>query len=182
MASGVTKRGIVVCAALALTAGSVMVHQGYRAYDASRFNRDLVAGKYSRAGNHASLNGQLARAYALQRSGRFEEVVKGYAQVEAAADDELERVVLFNLATLYLERAVGSVDDGRDVSLPLIELAKETFRQLLRVQSGDWDAKYNLELAIRISPEPEDEEVEETITPERTPRAPRAPLGYGGLP
>ena len=182
MAPGLMKRGIVVCAALALISGSVMVYQGYRAYDASRFNREIAAGEYSRAGNHASLNGQLARAYALQRSGRFDDAVKGYAQVEAAADDELKRVVLFNLATLYLQRAISSVDDGRDVSLPLIELAKETFRQLLRVESGDWDAKYNLELAIRLSPEPEDEEVEETITPERTPRAPRAPLGYGGLP
>lgn len=182
MASGLTKRGAILCAALALIAGSVMVHQGYRAYDASRFNRDLAARNYSSAGSHASLNGQLSRAYALQRSGRFEEAIKGYAQVEAAADDGLMRVVMFNLATLYLERAIGSLGNGRDVSLPLIELAKETFRQILRVESGDWDAKFNLELAIRLSPEPEDEEVEETITPERTPRAPRAPLGYGGLP
>ena len=182
MASGVTRRGTIVCTALALIAGSVMVYQGYRAYDAGRFNRDLAAAIYSRAGNHPSLNGQFARAYSLQRSGQFEEAIKGYAQVEAAADDGLKRLVLFNLATLYLERAIGSVGDGRDVSLPLIELAKETFRQLLRHESGDWDAKYNLELAIRLSPEPEDEEVEETITPERTPRAPRAPLGYGGLP
>ena len=89
---------------------------------------------------------------------------------------------MFNLATLYLERAMASGRHDRDVSLPLIELAKESFRELLRIDSSDWDAKYNLELAIRLSPEAADEEVEETVTPERTPRAPRAPLGYGGLP
>lgn len=182
MAPGVMKRATLACVTLALIAGSLMAYEGYRAYDASRFNRELVAGKYSRAGDHDSLHGRLARAYALHRRGRFDEAVKQYAEVEAVALDNLKRVVKFNLATLYLERAMATADYGRDVSLPLIELAKESFRQLLRVDSGDWDAKYNLELAIRLSPEPDDEEVEETITPERTPRAPRAPLGYGGLP
>ena len=126
--------------------------------------------------------GQLAQAYGLHRRDRMDEAIKLYAQVQESAGDTLRPVVTFNLATLYLQRAMATAQQGRDVSLPLIELAKESYRQLLRANSHDWDAKYNLELAIRLSPEPEDEEDEETITPERTPRAPRAPLGYGGLP
>lgn len=182
MASGMTKRWLILCAALALISGALMLFEAYRIYDARRFNDELSAGRYTRAGEHASLHGRLAHAFSLHRADKFDEAVTRYAQVEEAADGTLRPVVMFNLATLYLERALESAQVGRDVSLPLIELAKEGFRQLLRMDSSDWDSKYNLELAIRLSPEPEDEEVEETVTPERTPRAPRAPLGYGGLP
>jgi mxaK protein len=182
MAAGDMRRPAIICAALALMLGSMMLFDGYRIYDASRFNGELRAGQYARAGEHASLHGQLANAYALHRGGQFQKAVKLYGQVEEAADSTIRPVIMFNLATLYLQRAMASGRHGRDVSLPLIELAKESFRELLRIDSSDWDAKYNLELAIRLSPEAADEEVEETVTPERTPRAPRAPLGYGGLP
>ena len=64
----------------------------------------------------------------------------------------------------------------------MLNQAVEAFTQALLLDPEDRDAKYNLALAIRLSPEAADEEVEETVTPERTPRAPRAPLGYGGLP
>jgi mxaK protein len=182
MARGLKRRSAAVCAALALMSGLAICYDAYRIYDAARFNLDLEAGRYSRAGEHASLHGRLASAYALQRAGQLDEAVERYAEVDEAADQRLEPVVVFNLATLYLGRAMASAGHGRDVSLPLIELAKESYRKLLREDSDDWDAKYNLELAIRLSPEPDDEPVEETVTPERTPRAPRAPLGYGGLP
>lgn len=176
------KGGAIVGVALALISGSMALYDAYQLYDASDFNADLDNGRYTRAGEHPSLNGKLAHAYSLHSRGRMDEAVKLYAQIEETAGGPLRQVVMFNLATLYLQRAIATAQQGRDVSLPLIELAKESYRQLLRVNSDDWDAKYNLELAIRLSPEPDDEQVEETITPERTPRAPRAPLGYGGLP
>jgi mxaK protein len=180
--SGRMKRRVIISAALALISGSMALFDAYRIYELSLFNADLNSGRYSRAGEHASLHGQLAHAYGLHTSGQIDEAVKLYAQIQEAAGDTLRPLVMFNLATLYLERAMATAQLGRDVSLPLIELAKESYRRLLRADSSDWDAKYNLELAIRLSPEPEDEQVEETVTPERTPRAPRAPLGYGGLP
>jgi len=38
-------------------------------------------------------------------------------------------------------------------SLPLLEQAKQRYRQLLRVSPGDWDARYNLERALWFAPE-----------------------------
>ena len=38
-------------------------------------------------------------------------------------------------------------------SLPLIELAKQSYRDLLREDPGDWDARYNLERALWLAPE-----------------------------
>jgi mxaK protein len=49
---------------------------------------------------------------------------------------------------------------------PLLELAKETYREALRLDPGQWDARYNLERALRLAPEQED--------------APKAPLPMGG--
>ena len=40
-------------------------------------------------------------------------------------------------------------------SLPLIELAKQSYRDLLREDPNDWDARYNLERALWLAPEVE---------------------------
>jgi mxaK protein len=37
--------------------------------------------------------------------------------------------------------------------LPLVELAKQSYRDLLREWPGDWDARYNLERALYLAPE-----------------------------
>jgi mxaK protein len=38
-------------------------------------------------------------------------------------------------------------------SLATLELAKQRYRDLLRVNPLDWDARYNLERALRLAPE-----------------------------
>jgi mxaK protein len=47
-------------------------------------------------------------------------------------------------------------------ALPLIELAKEQYRGLLRRDPGFWDARYNLERAQRLLPDPVDSDLEPT--------------------
>ncbi len=42
-------------------------------------------------------------------------------------------------------------------SLPLIELAKQRYRDVLRNQPADWDARYNLSRALQLAPEIEQE-------------------------
>jgi mxaK protein len=56
-------------------------------------------------------------------------------------------------------------------ALPLIELAKEQYRELLRRQPQDWNARYNLERAQRLLPDPEDVEREATAAPRERERA-----------
>ena len=53
---------------------------------------------------------------------------------------------------MYLRQGAG---DGADAvrSLPLIEQAKARYRALLRIAPDDWDARYNLERALRVAPE-----------------------------
>ena len=56
-------------------------------------------------------------------------------------------------------------------ALPLIELAKQRYRDALRDRPDDWDARYNLERALWLAPEIETaqaaEEEEEQAPRER---------------
>jgi mxaK protein len=80
--------------------------------------------------------------------------------------------ILYNLANLYLRRALQyRENDANDLALPLVELAKENYREVLREDSQDWFAKFNLELALRIAPDADLEEVEEERNPEHNPRS-----------
>jgi mxaK protein len=80
--------------------------------------------------------------------------------------------IRYNLANLYLRRALQYRENNADdLALPLVELAKENYREVLRQNSQNWSAKYNLELALRIVPETELEQVEEERNPEHNPRS-----------
>jgi mxaK protein len=56
-----------------------------------------------------------------------------------------------------------ALKDGPDAvlrALPLIELAKQSYRGSLRLNPEDWDARYNLERALWLAPEVEQTQVD----------------------
>lgn len=148
------------------------LYDGYFLLRESHVNRALApaaAGEDVAAG-HPRL--RFARAWALQQDGKFEAALKAYALIDVRDDDHMRAAVQYNLANLYLRRALQHREnDADDLALPLVELAKEYYRELLREHSHDWPAKYNLEVALRMAPEAELEEVEEERNPEHNPRA-----------
>ncbi|MCW5221674.1 MxaK protein [Verminephrobacter aporrectodeae subsp. tuberculatae] len=93
---------------------------------------------------------QLALALAQAQAGRYEAAREGYgALIQAGARDPLAQQALFNLGNLYLRQGLAQGADA----LPLIELGKQRLRELLRAAPQDWDARYNLERALRLAPE-----------------------------
>jgi mxaK protein len=58
-----------------------------------------------------------------------------------------------------------------DLAMPLLELAKQNYIDALRIDSENWDAKYNLELALILSPELDPADAMEERNPEHSPRA-----------
>jgi mxaK protein len=157
---------------LIVVAAAAVAYDGFHLWRDSRVNRALVK---LEAGDQVDIDHprlRFARAFTLQQDGKFEEALEAYVAVGAPDGDPLQADVDYNLANLYFRRALRFTDDGaNDLALPLIELAKETYRELLRADSKNWFAKYNLELALRIAPEVDLEEAQEERNPEHNPRS-----------
>ncbi|HET9208566.1 MAG TPA: MxaK protein [Burkholderiaceae bacterium] len=97
---------------------------------------------------------RFAQAYARAASGAGEAALNRYSALHA--DDALGRAARYNSANLLLRQAIelrAGPEPGQ--ALALVELAKENYRQILRSAADDWDARYNLERAQRLVPEPE---------------------------
>jgi len=69
-------------------------------------------------------------------------------------DRNFQAKARYNLGNLYLEQAIQQAKAMNiNEALPLAGLAKQAYRQALALDSGNWDAKYNLEVAMRLLPE-----------------------------
>ncbi|MDH3527230.1 MAG: hypothetical protein OEM43_06965 [Gammaproteobacteria bacterium] len=170
MAMSAPRRLMLAVAMFALALSGAIVYELYRVTSAQQFNAALERDEFLEV-NQRSARGRFATAYGLQQLGEFEEAIRAYVKVEPD-NPELAAFVRFNLANLYLRRALALEGDAnRDLVIPLIEMAKENYRELLRRDSQYWDAKYNLELALALLPDLEEKGSEDDIMPERSPRA-----------
>ncbi len=129
---------------------------------------------------------QFARAalasVAPAASGAEEDVLNRYRALQD--DTPLGRAARFNSANALMRQAITvrtSPQPGQ--AIPLIELAKETYRELLRTDPSNWGARYNLERAQRLLPDPEDSEAPPSEAPSNAERAATTMRGYSpGLP
>jgi mxaK protein len=97
---------------------------------------------------------RFAQAYAQAASGAEEAALNRYGALHGSS--EIGRAARYNSANLLLRQALAlhaGAQQGQ--ALALVELAKEGLREVLRQDPGDWNARYNLERAQRLVPEPE---------------------------
>lgn len=136
-----------VCGAAA-TWYSVQLNQ------ASRINAAIVSTAVT-SGKDAVPQAQLAQAIGLANAGKFNAAMKAY---KALLDipGEIRLLALYNLGNLNMREALKNGPGEAQRALPLIELAKQSYRDDLRSNPGDWDARYNLERALWLSPEYDD--------------------------
>jgi len=125
----------------------------------------------------------MVRAAQLDAKGNFEGALSLYKRLEERADNPYGNDAAYNAATLYLRRATELGGPEADPqAVPLVELSKEGLRSLLRRSPGDWDARYNLDRALRLSPE-EDDDSDGGQPPLNAERAPTTMRGFTlGLP
>ncbi len=98
---------------------------------------------------------RLAWANALSAAGSFEAAEAGFnGLIRESISAATAGAAQFNLANAYLRQGMRD-DIAANQRAPMLELAKQRYRDLLRVFPGDWDARYNLELALRLAPENE---------------------------
>jgi mxaK protein len=130
------------------------LHDGWQLHRIARWNEQIAAGVPQADEPGAPRELRFAQAHARAASGAGEAALNRYAALHAP--DALGRAARYNSANLLLRQAIelrASTEPGQ--SLALIELAKENYRQVLRDDPDDWDARYNLERAQRLLPEPD---------------------------
>lgn len=150
----------LACAALA-SALAVESWQLARALHVNRHLDQRLADAPAPAGQTAASSEDdprlwIATARQPAGAGRIAEAAALLRRAADAARGELRETALYDLGNLYLREALRVRDSGADASaLPLLELAKENYRSVLLQRPDLWDAKFNLELALRVAPDPD---------------------------
>jgi mxaK protein len=92
-----------------------------------------------------------ARAAFLLHRDRIDEAQPLLDQAMLRADDATRVGMLYNMANARMRAAVAAIGKGDyDKAIPLVMLAKAEYRSALRLAPGNWDAKYNLDIAMRL--------------------------------
>lgn len=111
-----------------------------------------------------------ARADFLLTRDRIEEAQPLLDQASLRAGPAVRARVLFNMANARVRAAVKAVEQGHfDKAIPLVALAKAEYRTVLRLAPRNWDAKYNLDVAMRLVRDLPRAEGEEEGDTEQTP-------------
>jgi mxaK protein len=162
-----------------------LLNEGYGVINVVRWNDKIASGQLE-SGLLGSVppEVELARANALATQGKMEQALSQFKVIEENAQHPFSGDAGYNAATLYLRKAVeGGGPQGNPQVIPLVELAKEGLRTVLRKNPEDWDARYNLDRALRLIPENEDDDNEGGAPPIGAERAPTTMRGFTlGLP
>lgn len=134
---------------------------------------------------------RLAQANALSHAGRDDDALRLYntliprARAGPVADlvnDPIAQAAVYNLGNMFLRRGRALADTDTFGAQAMVELGKQRYRDLLRANPGDWDARYNLERALWLAPEMQDMFGEENTMPKETVRIRVPGLPPGDLP
>lgn len=97
---------------------------------------------------------RLARAVYLVKQQRRDDALATLSAILNLGDARLQAKTRYNLGNLYLTQAITQVEAARlDEARTSATLAKQAYKQALLKDSRLWDAKYNLEVAMRLLPD-----------------------------
>jgi mxaK protein len=128
--------------------------EGVRLREALRVNAAIAAAEMTRSSSIPEA--QFARAAALAKRGDFEGALKEYKALSHGRREDIATAALYNAGNLQLRHALKEGREAAVLALPLIELAKQSYRGVLRRDPQSWDARYNLERALWLAPEPDE--------------------------
>jgi Ca-activated chloride channel family protein len=141
-------RRIIVPAALVLLVafGFGDLERGNRLYRQGRFQEAVEAYRAALADGEASPVLHYNLGTALLRLGQYDEAERHLRAALSTVEPDARVRAHFNLGNRFLE-AARTIPDPR-ARAQLLDAAVEAYRQALRIDPGDLDAKWNLELAL----------------------------------
>lgn len=157
---------------------------GYRLWRAEQVNAAIADGSILTSKVALTPEAVFAQAYLQSQQGHQDEAIALYKRVEGSSSDALRLASKYNRGNRYLMQAMELDDEAaKQLGLPLVEMAKDTYRAVLRAEPSAWDAKYNLERALRLVPDPDDSDDEDLPPPQQSERALTTMRGFTlGLP
>lgn len=162
------KRSLVhgTFAVAALACASMVAYHAFRLDQIKRTNAAITSARVSEFDAEVP-EARFARAQALARAGETEVAVKAYKALIEGNRRDLSQAARYNLGNLYMRDALENGASEAFRSLPLIELAKQRYRDVLRNEPDHWDARYNLSRALQLAPEIEQQIEEEQEPPKK---------------
>jgi mxaK protein len=154
------RRGVVAAALVLAGLGALDL---LRLHEIARWNEQIASIETATAAQSIAALGagapaevRFASAWAAAQGGEVTRAVALYRDVAHARPD-LAGAALYDAGNALMREGERIVARGDWVGArPLLELAKETYREALRLDPGQWDARYNLERALRLAPEQEE--------------------------
>ncbi|MGH8498602.1 MAG: MxaK protein [Methylococcales bacterium] len=96
-----------------------------------------------------------AKACFLSRKGEFQTALRLYNRIGQRATPEEHEKIKYNMGHIYLTEAARLWNQqgvhAYSQVLTWSVLAQKAFREVLVVNPSDWDARFNLEYALRIA-------------------------------
>ena len=138
---------------------SLLINSAWKWYQINLYNSAITKNDYIEAEKYDGEYGQFASAFVKQKKEDYQGALILYASLETTANEQLRKDVLFNSGNTYLQQA-AKLDFERDAEqvFPLIELAKASYRRVLKIDSQYFKAKYNLERALQILPDADEKQ------------------------
>jgi mxaK protein len=140
--------------AVAVAFAAVAALEGTRLREAQQVNA-VIAGQSDVIANSEIPEARFTLAMAQAKRGEYDAALKAYKALGRDASTQLATAALYNAGNLQLRVALKEGPDAAIRALPLIELAKQSYRAALRRDPLSWDARYNLERALWLAPEVE---------------------------
>lgn len=146
---------MILCVVIALLSGTALIYELEQWHNTRNYNSAIQEGEFVKAGDQfKNPQGLFAKAYGEQQQGHFQEARILYAKLEKVNNESLRSNAMFNMANTYMQQAAAEDQEkDADRAMPLVELAKTTYRKILNNDSHHWGAKYNLERALQILPD-----------------------------
>ena len=145
-------RVFVVCLILAIVAEAYQLHR------LKQINLAITHPENIRVTEDSPTAVIFAKAWQLNRSGQFQEALRLYNSIENRVTPENLEKVKYNMGQIYLTQAARYWNTqgvwAYSQVLTWSGLADKAFREVVAANPSNWDARFNLEYTLRISPPP----------------------------
>jgi len=148
---------ILLAASVIVALGIGDFERGNRLYRAGNYIDAVAAYRAALESGHDSPQLRYNLGTALLRTGQFAEAQEHLELAVGTVEPEVLQRAVYNLGTAYLMAGRAETDPVQRVLY--LENAIEAFKDALRLDPADMDAKWNLELSLRFRdnvPEPDD--------------------------